>query len=102
MKLTITTKDSVQILAALYEKARRTERGIGEVPRELILTAKKVRRQIRENLNRRRHDKDKRRGKGKDKAEACGDKAVASGEPAAGQSEGGHADKGEQHIEHEA
>ena len=78
MKLTITTEDSVHILAALYEKARQTERDTGEVPRKLMLTAKKVRRQIRENLNRRRHDKDKRRRKRKDKEKAGGDTGKAS------------------------
>ena len=102
MKLTITTEDSVHILAALYEKARQTERDTGEVPRKLMLTAKKVRRQIRENLNRRRYDKDKRRGKGEDKAKACGDKAVADGKPAAVKPYGGQADKGEQQSECEA
>lgn len=77
MKLTITTEDSVLILAALYEKARRTEEDTGEVPRKLTLTAKKIRRQIRENLKKRRNDKDKRRGKEKNKGKACGDKESA-------------------------
>lgn len=99
MKITITTEDSVQILAALYEKARRTEEDTGEVPRKLMLTAKKVRRQIRENLNRRRHDKDKRRGKAGDKRTPCGDKTVADGKPAAVKPYGGQADTGEQHTE---
>ena len=99
MKITITTEDSVQILAALYEKARRTEGDTGEVPRKLMLTAKKVRRQIRDNLNRRRHDKDKRRGKTGDKRPPCRNKAMAAGEPAAVKPDGGRADTGKQHTE---
>lgn len=98
MKLTITTEDSVQILAALYEKARRAERDTGEVPRKLTLTAKKVRRQIRENLNRRRHDKDKRRRKTSNQGKDGGDKGTAPDGIHPVQSASGRTDTGEQHT----
>lgn len=101
MKLTIMTEDSVLILAALYEKARRTEEDTGEVPRKLTLTAKKIRRQIRENLKKRRNDKDKRRGKEKNKGEAGGDKEPASDGRHPAESRIRFADKGEQYTERE-
>ena len=81
MKLTITTEDSVQVLAALYEKARRIEEDTGEAPRKLMLAAKKIRRQIQTNLKKKK-DEDKRRRKTEDKRPPCRDKAVAAGEPA--------------------
>lgn len=98
MKLTITTEDSVHILAALYEKARRTEEDTGEVPQKLTLTAKKIRRQIRENLKKRRNDKDKRRGKEKNKGKAFGDKESAPDGRHPVKSASGRTDTGEQHT----
>ena len=98
MKLTITTEDSVQVLAALYEKARRIEEDTGETPRKLILAAKKIRRQVLNNLKKRK-DEDKRRGKTGDKGTPRGDKAIPDGKPAAAKPGGGQADKGEQHTE---
>ena len=101
MKLTITTEDSVLLLSALYEKARRIEDDTGETPRKLMLAAKKIRRQIQTNLKKRK-DEDKRRGKTGDKGTPRGDKAIPDGKPAAAKPGGGRADKGKQHIEHEA
>lgn len=98
MKLTITTEDSVQVLAALYEKARRIEEDTGEVPRKLMLAAKKIRRQIQTNLKKRK-DEDKRRRKTEDKRPPCRDKAVAAGEPTIGKSNDGGVDTREQHTE---
>lgn len=72
MKLTITTEDSVHILASLYEKARRIEDDTGEVPRKLMLTTKKVRRQIQSNLKKNKYE-NKRRRKATDKRPSCGD-----------------------------
>lgn len=66
MKLTITIEDSVHILASLYEKARRIEDDTGEVPRKLMLTTKKVRRQIQSNLKKNKYE-NKRRRKTSDK-----------------------------------
>lgn len=98
MKLTITIEDSAQILAALYEKGQRIEHDTGETPRKLMLTTKKVRRQIQNNLKKRK-DEDKRRRETDDKRPPCRDKAVAAGEPAIGKSNDGGVDTGEQHIE---
>ena len=61
MKLTITIEDSVHILASLYEKARRIEDDTGEVPRKLMLTTKKVRRQIQRNLKKNKYENKRRR-----------------------------------------
>lgn len=91
MKLTITTEDSVQVLAALYEKASRIEEDTGEVPRKLMLAAKKIRRQIQTNLKKKK-DEDKRRRKTGDKRPPCRDKAMAAGEPAIGKSNNGGVD----------
>lgn len=98
MRLTITIEDSAQLLAALYEKAMRIEEDTGEVPRKLMLTTKKVRRQIQNNLKKRK-DEDKRRGKTGDKRPPCRDKAMAAGKPAAVKPDGGRADTREQHTE---
>lgn len=98
MKLTITIEDSAQILAALYEKGQRIEHDTGETPRKLMLTTKKVRRQIQNNLKKRK-DEDKRRRETDDKRPPCRDKAVAAGEPAIGKSNDGGVDTREQHIE---
>lgn len=94
MKLNVTITESVHILAALYEKARRYEEETGESPRYVSLLAKKIRRQIR-------HDKDKRRRKGKDKAEARRNPGRTSVGRDSGEPEGERADTGKQHIEHE-
>lgn len=98
MKLTITIEDSAQILAALYEKGQRIEHDTGETPRKLMLTTKKVRRQIQNNLKKRK-DENKRERKTDDKRPPCRDKAVAAGEPAVGKFNDGGVDTGEQHIE---
>ena len=95
MKLNVTITESVHILAALYEKARRYEEETGESPRYVSLLAKKIRRQIR-------HDKDKRRRKGKDTAEARRNPGRTSVGRDSGEPEGERADTGKQHIEHEA
>lgn len=98
MKLTITIEDSAQILAALYEKGQRIEHDTGETPRKLMLTTKKVRRQIQNNLKKRK-DEDKRRRETDDKRPPCRDKAVSAGEPAVGKSNDGGVDTIKQHTE---
>ena len=98
MKITVTIKDSAHILSALYEKARRIEEDTGEVPRKLMLAAKKIRRQIQTNLKKKK-DEDKRRRKTGDKRPPCRDKAMAAGEPAIGKSNDGGVDTREQHNE---
>lgn len=101
MKLTITIEDSAQILAALYEKGQRIEHDTGETPRKLMLTMKKLRRQIQNNLKKRK-DEDKRRRKTDDKRPPCRDKAMAAGEPAIGKPNDGGDDTREQHTERKA
>lgn len=98
MKLTITIEDSAQILAALYEKGQRIEHDTGETPRKLMLTMKKLRRQIQNNLKKMK-DENQRRRETNDKKPPCRDKAVAAGEPAVGKSNDGGVDTREQHIE---
>lgn len=56
MKLNVTITESVHILAALYEKARRYEEETGECPRHVSHLAKKIRRQIQHDRKRRKRD----------------------------------------------
>lgn len=98
MKLTITIEDSAQILAALYEKWQRIEHDTGETPRKLMLTTKKVRRQIQNNLKKRK-DENKRRRKTSNQGKADGDKESAPDGRHPVKSASGRTDKGEQHTE---
>ena len=74
MKLNVTITESVHILAALYEKARRYEEATGESPRYVSLLTKKIRRQIQKHESN-KHNAERRirrtsvRGHAKDEKE---------------------------------
>ena len=95
MKITVTSTEAMHLLSAVEEKMRIYESLTGETPKLLNKIRKKLKRQIY-------YDKDKRRGKGKDKAKAVGNSPETSARKDPGEQEGGRADKGEQQPERKA